>query len=81
MNELVEILQQKVGLNQEQAQQVAQIVAQHILSRVPSEFQGPLQSLLGSGPADAAGQQAATGSGALGDLMGMASGLLGGEKS
>jgi hypothetical protein len=80
MNEIVELLQQKAGMSQDDAQRVAQLVVQHILSRVPAEFQGPLESVLGSGTANAEGQQAASGSGVLGELMGMASGLLEGEK-
>ncbi|HET6170294.1 MAG TPA: hypothetical protein VFE01_08945 [Terracidiphilus sp.] len=80
MSEIAELLQQKVGLSPEQAQQVEQVVVQHIMARVPSEFQGILGSVLGAGGSNSEGQPAAAESGGLGGLLGMASSMLGGEK-
>jgi hypothetical protein len=53
MSELTDLLEQKAGLSPEQAQQVEQLVAQHLMSRVPPEFQGILGSVIGSGSAPA----------------------------
>lgn len=74
MSELTDLLQQKVGLSPEQAQQVEQLVASHLMSRVPSEFQGILGSVLGSG-GSAEGQPA--GSSGLGGLLSEATSLFG----
>ena len=71
---IADLLQQKAGLSPEQAQLAEQVVSEHIRSKVPSEFQGVLGSILG----DASGQPADAGSGGLGGLMGEASKLFGG---
>jgi uncharacterized protein YidB (DUF937 family) len=76
MSEVSDMLQQKAGLSPEQAQMVEQLVSEHLLSRVPPEFQGILGSLIGSG---ATGQAAAS-SGGLGGLLDEASSLFGGLK-
>ena len=81
MSEIAELLQQKVGLSPEQAQQVEQVVVQHIMARVPSEFQGIMGSVLGAGGGNPEGQPAAAESGGLGGLLGMASSMFGGQKS
>lgn len=73
MSEIADLLQQKAGLSPDQAQQVEQLVVSHLMSRVPSEFQGMLGSVLGGG---AAGQPAASGGG-LGSLLSEASTLFG----
>jgi hypothetical protein len=70
MSEISDILQQKAGLSPDQAQQVEQLIVQAVLSKVPTEFQGPLSAVLGGG-----GSGAAT-AGGLGGLMGMAEGFL-----
>jgi hypothetical protein len=75
MSEITDLLQQKVGLSPEQAQQVEQLVTQHLMSRVPSEFQGILGGVLGSG-AGAEGQPSA-GSGGLSGLLSQATSLFG----
>jgi hypothetical protein len=76
MSELTDLLQQKAGLSPEQAQQVEQLVSQHLMSRVPSEFQGILGSVIGSG-GNTEGQAAAPESGGLGGLLGEAASLFG----
>lgn len=78
MSEIADMLQQKAGLSPDQAQQVEQLVAQHLLSRVPPEFQGMLTSVLGMQGGSSAGAPAA--GGGIGGLMGMAESFLGGNK-
>jgi len=73
MGEISDLLQTKVGLSPEQAQQVEQVVVEYIKSKVPSEFQGVLGSFLGEGAA--AGQSSS--GGGLEGLLGAASGLFG----
>ncbi len=77
MSEVTDLLQQKAGLSPEQAQQVEQIVAEHLLSRVPPQFQGILSTFIGSG-ANANGQPAE--SGGLGGLLSEASSLFSGHQ-
>ncbi len=79
MSEITDLLQQKAGLSADQAQNVEQIVVQHILSKVPSEFQGVISSALGL--SEGGGESAVAQSGGLGGLLGMAEGFLGGNKS
>jgi len=74
MDEIVQILQQKAGLNQDQAQEVAQAIVSLIKSKVPSEFQPMVDQYLGGG-GDA--QSGSTGLGALGGLLGAAEGMFG----
>jgi len=78
MSEIADLLQQKAGLSPDQAQQAEQLVAQHLLSKVPPEFQGMLTSVLGVGDSSSAGAPAA--SGGMGGLLGMAESFLGGNK-
>ncbi|MGB7264027.1 MAG: hypothetical protein WBC92_00845 [Terracidiphilus sp.] len=78
MGMIADLLQQKVGLSPDQAQQAEQVVVEHITSRVPPEFQGMLGSVLGSGAGAAGGQQAAADSGGVGGLLGEATKLFGG---
>jgi hypothetical protein len=77
MSMIADLLQQKVGLSPDQAQQAEQVVVEHLSSRVPSEFQGVLASVLGSGANSAAGPAAGAESGGLGGLLGAASSLFG----
>ena len=72
MSEITDLLQQKAGLSPDQAQQVEQLVIQHLLTRVPPQFQGIVSSVLGPG---ATGQPQA--SGGLGSLLGEAESLFG----
>lgn len=75
MSEIAVLLQEKVGLSPDKAQEVEQVVLQHIMSRVPSEFQGILGSVLGTGATAADGQAAE--SGGLGGLLGAATSMFG----
>jgi hypothetical protein len=74
MGEVSELLQSKVGLSPDQAQQAEQVVIEFIRSKVPSEFQGVLSSFLGQDNADG---QAPAESGELGSLLGAATSLFG----
>jgi hypothetical protein len=80
MGEISELLQQRVGLSPDQAQQAEQVIVQHLTSRVPPEFQGVLSSVLGSGASTSDGQAAPAESGGLGSLLSEASSLFGGNK-
>jgi len=73
MGEISDLLQAKVGLSPDKAQEVEQVVVEYIQSKVPSEFQGMVGSILGTGSAE--GQPAE--SGGLGGLLGAASSLFG----
>ncbi|SPE18029.1 hypothetical protein SBA5_1230008 [Candidatus Sulfotelmatomonas gaucii] len=79
MSMIADLLQQKVGLSPDQAQQAEQVVVQHLMSKVPSEFQGMLGSVLGTGAAE--GQPAAAESAGLSSLLGEATSLFGSNKS
>ena len=76
MSMIADLLQEKVGLSPEQAQQAEQVVLELIMSKVPSEFQGMLGGMLGTGATE--GQPAAEGG--LSGLLGAASSLFGGNK-
>lgn len=76
MSEISDLLQSKAGLSPEKAQEVEQVVLEHIKSKVPAQFQGMLGSVLGEGSASAEGQAPAE-SGGLGSLLGAASNLFG----
>ena len=76
MSQIAELLQQKAGLSPEKAQEVEQIVIEHIIANVPPQFQGIVGSFLGSGEAAAEGGQSPE-SGGLGGLLGAASSFLG----
>jgi hypothetical protein len=79
MSEIADLLQQKAGLSPEKSQEVEQIVIQHIMGRIPSEFQGMVGSVLGAGATTPDGQPAAE-SGGLSSILGTVSGLFGGNK-
>jgi hypothetical protein len=79
MSEIADLLQQKAGLSPEKSQEVEQIVVEHIMARVPPEFQGIVGSALGAGVATPDGQPAAE-SGGLGGMLSEVSGLFGGSK-
>jgi hypothetical protein len=75
MSEVTDLLQQRAGLSPEQAQQVEQLVSEHLMSRVPSQFQGILGSFIG--PGATAGQPGAPAAGGFGGLLSEAEGLFG----
>ena len=72
MGEIADLLQSKAGLSPDKAQEAEQLIVEYIQSKVPSEFQGMVGSILGGGSAD--GQSATSG---LGGLLGEASSLFG----
>jgi len=71
-NEIAQLLQQRVGLSAEQAQDAAQAIIGLIESKIPPNLQGMVLPLLGG---DASGAQA--GSGGLGSLLGSVEGMFG----
>ena len=77
MGEIAQLLEQK-GLSSDQAQEAENAVIQLVKSKVPPQFQGILDSVLGApqhaGSSDGA-QPAA--SGGIGGFLGIAEGLLG----
>ena len=75
MSEIADLLQQKAGLSPDKAQEVEQIVVEHLTAKVPPQFQGILSSVLGT-EAGADGQAPAE-SGGLGSLLGAASSFFG----
>ena len=77
MSEIANLLQQKAGLSPDKAQEVEQVVVQHIMSRVPSEFQGVLGTVLGTGATTADGQPAVPESGGLSGLLGATTSMFG----
>ncbi len=74
MNEIVQLLQEKAGLSQEQAQSVVQLLASHLQSRIPESMQGLVMPLLGVG---AAGDGQTAESGGLSSLLGSVAGMFG----
>jgi hypothetical protein len=71
-NEIAQLLQQRVGLSAEQAQEAAQAIIGLIESKIPPNLQGMVLPLLGG---DASGAQAS--SGGLGSLLGSVEGMFG----
>jgi hypothetical protein len=82
MNEISQLLQQRFGLSAEQAQEAERAILELIKSKVPQQFQGIVDSFLGSTqPVGSEPAQTGAASGELGTLMNAASGLFGGEHS
>jgi hypothetical protein len=72
MNEIMQLLQNKVGLNEEQSRAVVQVLATHLQARLPESLQGVVMPLLGL----QADSQAAEGeSGGLGGMLGAVEGM------
>lgn len=80
MNEIAQLLQQKFGLSQDQAQEAERAILELIKSKVPPQFQGIVGSLLGSAQSAGSEAEAAPASGGLGGLLGEAEGLLSGNR-
>jgi hypothetical protein len=78
MGEIAQLLEQK-GLSTEISEEAEQAVLKLVISKVPPQFQGILESFLGNsqGTASGDGTQTAASGGGLGSLLGMAEGLLG----
>lgn len=75
MNEISQLLQQRFGLSADQAQEAETAVLGLVRSKVPAQFQGIFDQLLGQG--GQAEASASAGSGGLGSLVGEAESLLG----
>ena len=74
MNEISQLLEQRFGLTPEQAQEAENAILGIVRSKIPAQFQGIFDSLVGQ----AGGQQDPNAqSGGLGGLLGEAEGLLG----
>jgi|WetSurMetagenome_2_1015567.scaffolds.fasta_scaffold1569242_1 hypothetical protein len=73
MGEISTLLQNKIGLSADQSQEAEKLIVELILSKVPSEFQGVVSSVLGAAPT--AGRPAE--SGGLGSLFSAAEGMFG----
>ncbi|MDE3187126.1 MAG: hypothetical protein KGM96_06310 [Acidobacteriota bacterium] len=81
MIEIVQLLQQKAGLSEDQSQEVAQAIANLIRSKIPESLQGTVMPLLGFDQGAAEGQPAqAAQSGGLGGLLSAAEGMFGENK-
>jgi hypothetical protein len=80
MGEISTLLQQKVGLSQEQADASETEVVTLIRARVPSQFQGMVDSFLGGGQPAGGEQPASSAIGGLGGLLGAAEGMMGGNR-
>jgi len=80
MSEIANLLQQKAGLSPEKSQEVEQVVMEHLMARVPPQFQGILASVLGTGSAAEGAPQVAE-SGGLGGMLGAVTGMFGGNKA
>jgi len=67
MNEIMQLLQNRVGLSEDQSRTVVQVVASHLQSKLPGSVQGMVMPLLGL---EGSGQSAEGGSGGLGGMLG-----------
>lgn len=76
MSEISELLQQRFGLSADQAQEAERAILDLVKSKVPPQFQGVLDSVLGQSAGDGTAT-ASTESGGLGGFLGAAEGLLG----
>jgi len=81
MSEIAILLQQKAGLSPEKSEEVEQIVIEHIMARVPPQFQGILGSVLGTGATSTDGASEVAESGGLSGMLGAVTGMFGGNKS
>ena len=83
MNELVQIVQEKSGLSEEQCVSIVKSVVEYVKGKLPESLASSVDGLvgdLGGGEAAAASAPAATESGAAGMLSSVVSGLFGGKK-
>jgi hypothetical protein len=75
MNEISQLLEQRFGLSPDQAQEAERAIIDLIRAKVPEQFQGIVNSVLGTQQPAETGP--ATASGGLGSLLGEAESLLG----
>ncbi|MGA7106537.1 MAG: hypothetical protein WBV28_18220 [Terracidiphilus sp.] len=78
MNEISQLLQQRFGMSADQAQQAESAILDLVKSKVPPQFQGILDSVLGTsqGATSSDGSTPAP-AGELGSLLGAAESLFG----
>ncbi len=76
MSAITDLLVQKTGLSPDKAVEVEQVVVSHVMSCVPSEFQGMLSSAIGCAIPEAAGTQPAA-AGGISGLIGEATSFFG----
>ncbi len=81
MSEIANLLQQKAGLSPEKSQEVEQVVTEHLMARVPPQFQGILGSMLGTGASPADGTAEPTAGGGLSGMLGTVTSMFGGNKT
>lgn len=74
MNEIMQLLQNKVGLSEEQSRQVVQVVANHLQSKLPESMYGMVMPLLGTQGSDQGG---ASQSGGLAGMLGSVENMFG----
>lgn len=77
MSEITDLLVQRAGLSPDKAQEVEQLLLEHVSSRIPPQFQGMFNSLVGGQAGSADGQTADSGGGGLGSLLGEAASFFG----
>jgi hypothetical protein len=77
MGEIAQLLQQRVGLSQEQAQSAETEVIAFVRSRVPAQFQGIMDSVLGGGQTAGGDEAESAAAGGLGGLLGEAESMFG----
>lgn len=81
MGEISKLLQERVNLSPEQADSAETEVLEFLRSRVPEQFQGVLDTFLGSQPqSEGDGKPASDALGGLGGLVGAAESIFGGNK-
>jgi hypothetical protein len=76
MSAITDLLVQKTGLSPDKAVEVEQVVVSHVMSCVPSEFQGMLSSAIGCAAPEAATGEPAS-SGGISSLIGEATSFFG----
>jgi hypothetical protein len=70
MQKLVDLIVQKTGISQDQAQAAVQTVLDHIKSKLPPAFAGQLDALIEGNASGAEGEVENLAKGALGKLFG-----------
>lgn len=81
MGEISKLLQERVNLSAEQADSAETEVLSFLRSRIPAQFQGVLDTLLGShSESESADKPAGDALGGLGGLVGAAESIFGGSK-
>jgi hypothetical protein len=76
MNEIAQLLEQRFGLSPDQAQEAERAILGLVKSKVPEQFQGLVDSFLGSQQPASGQPESAPATGGFGSLLGTAEGLL-----